>query len=52
MGSDTEFEQGRIVCHAQEQRRLETYFHDRLAPDLMSQISKGRILTMDIPWGD
>ena len=38
MGIDTEFEQGRILGHAQEQQRLEVYFHDRLAPDLMALV--------------
>jgi signal transduction histidine kinase len=36
MGSDSEFEEGRILGHAQEQRRLEIYFHDRLGPELMA----------------
>ena len=36
MGNDSEFEEGRILLHAQEQRRLEMYFHDRLAPELMA----------------
>jgi signal transduction histidine kinase len=36
MASDSEFEEGRILGHAQEQQRLEIYFHDRLAPDLMA----------------
>jgi signal transduction histidine kinase len=36
MGKDSEFEEGRILGHAQEQRRLENYFHDQLAPDLMA----------------
>jgi signal transduction histidine kinase len=36
MDSDSEFEEGRILGHAQEQRRLEMYFHDHLGPELMS----------------
>ena len=36
MDSDSEFEQGRILGHAQEQQRVEMYFHDSLAPDLMA----------------
>jgi signal transduction histidine kinase len=36
MGSDSEFEERRILGHAQEQRRLENYFHEQLAPDLMA----------------
>jgi signal transduction histidine kinase len=36
MGSDSEFEEGRILGHAEEQHRLEIYFHDQLAPDLMA----------------
>lgn len=36
MGNDSEFEEGRILGHAQEQRRLQNYFHDQLAPDLMA----------------
>jgi Histidine kinase len=36
MDSDSEFEEGRILGHAQEQQRVEMYFHDRLAPDLMA----------------
>jgi hypothetical protein len=36
MDSDSEFEEGRILGHAQEQQRLEMYFHDRLAPELMA----------------
>jgi signal transduction histidine kinase len=34
MGNDSEFEEGRILGHAQEQRRLEMYLHDRLGPEL------------------
>jgi hypothetical protein len=36
MGNDSEFEDGRILGHAQEQRRSENYFHEQLAPDLMA----------------
>jgi hypothetical protein len=36
MATDSEFEEGRILGHAQEQRRLENYFHEQLAPDLMT----------------
>jgi signal transduction histidine kinase len=36
MGSDSEFEEGRILGHVEEQRRLEMYFHDQLGPDLMA----------------
>jgi hypothetical protein len=36
MGNDSEFEEGRILGHAQEQRRLENYFHEQLAPELMA----------------
>jgi hypothetical protein len=36
MDSDSEFEEGRILGHAEEQRKLENYFHERLAPDLMA----------------
>lgn len=34
MASHSEFEKGRILGHAEEQRRLETYFHDQLGPEL------------------
>lgn len=36
MGNDSEFEKGRIIGHVEEQRRLEMYFHDQLAPELMT----------------
>jgi signal transduction histidine kinase len=36
MGNDSEFEKGRILGHAQEQRRLEMYLHDRLGPELLA----------------
>jgi Histidine kinase len=38
MGSDSEFEEGRILGHAQEQRRLEMYLHDKLGPELMALV--------------
>jgi hypothetical protein len=36
MDSDSEFEEGRVLGHAEEQRRLEIYFHEQLAPGLMA----------------
>ena len=36
MGNDSEFEEGRILGHAQEQRRLANYFHNQLGPDPMA----------------
>jgi hypothetical protein len=36
MAVDSEFEQGRVLGHVEEQRLFETYFHNQLAPDLMT----------------
>jgi signal transduction histidine kinase len=36
MDIDSEFEEGRILGHAQEQQRLVMHFHDQLGPDLMA----------------
>ena len=36
MGSDSAFEKARILGQAQEQQRLEIYFHSQLAPDLVA----------------
>jgi hypothetical protein len=33
--SDSEFEQGRLLGHAQEQHRLERCLHDRLGPEIL-----------------
>jgi signal transduction histidine kinase len=38
MGNDSEFEEGRILGHAQEQRKLEMYLHDRLGPELLALV--------------
>jgi len=38
MDSDSEFEEGRILGHAQEQRKLEMYLHDRLGPELLALV--------------
>jgi hypothetical protein len=35
ISSDSEFEEGRVLGQAQEQQRLEMYFHDQLGPELM-----------------
>ena len=38
MGNDSEFEEGRILGHAQEQQRLEMYLHDQLGPELIAMV--------------
>ena len=36
MGKRSKFEEGRILGHIEAKRQLETYFHDRLAPELLA----------------
>jgi hypothetical protein len=36
MATDSEFEEGRVLGHVEEQRLFEAYFHNQLAPDLMT----------------